>query len=98
MSSTSTPADHRIDVVGDVHGQLSALRALGQHLGYAVDSDWSHPGGRVLVFVGDLVDRGEDSFGVCELVMHLVRDGRALCLMGNHEYNLVKWSFGLEKV
>lgn len=84
-----------LDVVGDVHGQREALVALGRRLGYAVDGDWAHPEGRVLLFLGDLVDRGPDSLGVAELVQRLVGERRALCLMGNHEYNLVAWSRGL---
>src|SRR5690606_34369896 len=52
--------------------------------------DWSHPEGRRLVFVGDLVDRGEKSLEVASLVKGLVEEGRALCLLGNHEYNLVE--------
>lgn len=87
---------HRFDVIGDVHGQLGALRGLGRHLGYDVDDGWTHPDGRVLVFVGDLVDRGADSLGVAELVLSLAQADRAVCLMGNHEYNLVGFKLGLE--
>ena len=78
----------KLDIVGDLHGQLGALLALGRELGYDAE-DWSHPEGRLLVFVGDLVDRGPHSLEVSELVLRLVQEGRAVCLMGNHEYNLV---------
>jgi hypothetical protein len=87
----------KVDFVGDVHGRLAALEALGEHLGYNTTNGWSHPDGRVIVFLGDLIDRGEDSLGVAELVMGLVEQGRACCLMGNHEYNLVAYSRGLVK-
>ena len=89
--------EHRIDVVGDVHGQLEALLALGRHLGYEVERGWRHPDGRALVFLGDLVDRGPASLRVVELVLSLVDEGRAVCLMGNHEYNLVGFALGVEK-
>lgn len=79
----------KIDVVGDVHGQLPALKQLGKSLGYAVDDGWTHRDERALVFIGDLIDRGAHSLEVGELVMGLVQQGRAICLMGNHEYNLV---------
>lgn len=85
----------KIDVVGDIHGQLPALQALGRQLGYEVDDGWAHPDGRILVFVGDLVDRGRYSLETAELVMDLVQRGRALCLMGNHEYNLVGHALGM---
>jgi hypothetical protein len=93
----ATDMTARLDIVGDVHGQLDALRGLGRHLGYAVDDGWAHPEGRILVFVGDLIDRGTKSLETATLVMNLVQDGRALCLMGNHEYNLVGHTLGVEK-
>lgn len=48
-----------LDVIGDVHGEFDALRALLGHLGY--DDGGAHPDGRRVVFVGDLCDRGPDS-------------------------------------
>lgn len=79
-----------MDIIGDVHGQLHALQSLGKKLGYDVDSeDWGHPDGRRLVFLGDLVDRGAHSLEVATLVRDLCERDRAVCLMGNHEYNLV---------
>ena len=77
-----------LDVVGDVHGELDALRALLAHLGYAADG--AHPDGRRLVFVGDLCDRGPDSPGVLALVRRLVGAGRALAILGNHEIDLLR--------
>ncbi|HEY3448864.1 MAG TPA: metallophosphoesterase [Myxococcales bacterium] len=88
---------HRLDIVGDIHGQLQGLRALGRHLGYRVDDGWTHPDGRTPVFLGDLTDRGPDSLGVAKLVFNLVDAGRAFCLMGNHEFNLVGWALGKMK-
>jgi hypothetical protein len=77
-----------LDVVGDVHGELDALRALLAHLGYAADG--AHPGDRRLVFVGDLCDRGPDSPGVLAFVRRLVESGRALATLGNHEIDLLR--------
>lgn len=84
-----------VDVIGDVHGHLGALRRVGGLLGYRTDDGWSHPDGRQLLFLGDLVDRGPASLDVAEEVMRLVAAGRGLCLMGNHEYNLVSTALGL---
>jgi len=86
-----------LDVIGDVHGQLAALNALARVLGYDPDRGFHHPDGRLLVFVGDLVDRGPDSLRVAEKVRELVQAGRAICLMGNHEYNLVGYTLGFER-
>ena len=84
-----------LDIIGDVHGQLSALEALGRALGYDVDGGtWDHDAGRRLVFVGDLVDKGPRSLEVAQLVRAMAGSGRALCLLGNHEFNLVEWRHG----
>lgn len=77
-----------LDVVGDVHGECKALLSLLTHLGYAADG--THPDGRTLVFVGDLCDRGPDSVGVIHKVRQLVLAGRAVCVLGNHELNLLR--------
>lgn len=77
-----------LDIVGDVHGELAALHALLNRLGYG--SDGSHPDRRRLVFVGDLCDRGPDSPGVIRYVAGLVAMGRAQCVLGNHELNLLR--------
>ena len=77
-----------LDVVGDIHGELAALRDLLRHLGY--DRWGHHPEGRTLVFVGDFCDRGPDSPAVLEWVQSLVESGRAVATLGNHEINLLR--------
>ena len=92
--------DGPIDIVGDVHGEICALNSLLTHLGY--DSEGDHPQGRRLVFVGDLTDRGPDSPAVVKLVKDLIDNGRAQCVLGNHELNILldltkhdnHWFFG----
>jgi hypothetical protein len=79
--------DGSLDVIGDVHGEAGALTALLGHLGYAEDG--SHPDGRRAIFVGDLCDRGPDSPAVLDLVMGWVQAGRAQCVLGNHELNVL---------
>lgn len=81
------------DIIGDVHGCYDELCALLKKLGYTVGGtrlapDVVAPEGRRAVFVGDLVDRGPDSPGVLRLVMHMVEQGTALCVPGNHEAKL----------
>ena len=77
-----------IDVVGDVHGEYLALRQLLSHLGY--DQHGEHPGGRRLVFVGDLCDRGPDSPAVIRLVRELIGRDLSQCVLGNHELNVLR--------
>lgn len=64
--------------IGDVHGRLDALQDLLKK----VSREW---GSRFVVFVGDLVDRGPDSAGVIARVSDLVDQGRAACVLGNHD-------------
>lgn len=84
--------DGPLDVVGDVHGEYDALVGLLELLGYSDDGVHDH--GRRLVFLGDLVDRGHDSPAVLEMVMRLVDDGLAQCVLGNHELSILSGRFG----
>jgi hypothetical protein len=79
--------DGPLDIVGDVHGEIETLHTLLRQLGYSPDG--THPEGRRLVFVGDLVDRGPDSPAVIELVRRLLEEERAQCVLGNHELNIL---------
>lgn len=69
-----------IYAIGDIHGQFDMLcRALEW-----IDADGG-PEARV-VFLGDLVDRGPDSFGVIELLIRGMEEGRDwVPLLGNHD-------------
>ena len=79
------------DIVGDVHGCFDELVALLRKLGYEVEGTRvSHPQGRKVVFLGDLVDRGPEIAQVLELAIRMVEEGRALCVPGNHEVKLVR--------
>lgn len=79
------------DVIGDVHGHATELRTLLQLLGYAEkDGAHRHPA-RKAVFVGDLIDRGDEQLATVDLVRRMVDAGSALAVMGNHELNAIAW-------
>src|ERR1700674_4793002 len=84
------------DVIGDVHGCLHELTDLLEKLGYEMSEpvegryQVTHPEGRRVIFVGDLVDRGPDTPGVLRLVMAMVESGVALTVVGNHDQKLVR--------
>ncbi len=81
------------DVIGDVHGCFDELRELLMTLGYEPDADGtdaSHPDGRRVVFLGDLVDRGPATPQVLRLAMGMVAANHALCIPGNHEVKLLR--------
>ena len=98
---TNLQHDHGpFDIIGDVHGCFDELVILLEHLGYEVKTradasgetalSVTHPKGRKVVFLGDLVDRGPGVAKVLKLVMSMVADGAALCVAGNHESKLVR--------
>ena len=67
-----------ITFVGDVHGWRTRLdRVIDAAIGE-------------LVFMGDLIDRGPDAPAVLDRVRSLCEGRRARCLLGNHEYTLVR--------
>lgn len=81
------PDNVGIDAIGDIHGLADELRALIQSLGY--EADFSHPEGRKLCFLGDLVDRGPQSLEVLEMVMEAIAHGH-YCILGNHDLNVAR--------
>ncbi len=87
------------DIIGDVHGCYDELVALLQQLGYISNTGkWdtaspfqvSHPAGRKVIFLGDLVDRGPYVPAVLRLAMQMTADGAALCVPGNHDAKLLR--------
>ncbi|MBT8200375.1 MAG: metallophosphoesterase [Acidimicrobiia bacterium] len=73
----------RYDVIGDVHGCLHTLKALMKKLGYKKNG--KHPAGRKLVFVGDVINRGNHSTETLAFIRDLVENDLALMVRGNHE-------------
>src|SRR5260370_19668651 len=84
------------DIIGDVHGCFDELHELLQRLGYQItlseDSmpsyQITHPEGRRVVFLGDLVDRGPKVPEVLHLVMEMVASSGGFCVPGNHDTKL----------
>jgi serine/threonine protein phosphatase 1 len=74
-----------IYAVGDVHGRADLLRALHR----LIEADAAHltPGTeRVVVYVGDYVDRGLDSREVIDVLLREpLRGFRPVYLLGNHD-------------
>jgi calcineurin-like phosphoesterase family protein len=70
-----------IAFVGDVHGNLSALRGLCDALAARV--------GMHTVFLGDYVNKGAQSAEVMQELLAYSRAGRVTLLAGNHEAALL---------
>lgn len=65
-------------VIGDAHGMVDALIRLLEKL----------PADAEVVFVGDLIDRGDKSAQVVEIV----RSCGYRCVLGNHENTFIRFS------
>jgi hypothetical protein len=73
------------DIIGVVHGSTDKLGGLLEILGYRLDSDsYRHPT-RQAIFVGDLIDRGNEQVETLTLVRAMIESGSAQIVMGNHE-------------
>jgi protein phosphatase len=91
------PADDRppFDIIGDVHGCIDELRNLLDQLGYVpANEGYTHPMGRRVVFVGDLVDRGPSSVPVLEIALAMHANGIGLLVLGNHDARFLRWLCG----
>ncbi len=91
-----TPAQTRIYAIGDIHGRLDLLDELLHNIAHDATSA---PKRRVLVTLGDLIDRGADSPGVVERLMNLrteppFDDFELHFLKGNHEQLLEQFLAG----
>ncbi|MBJ7276211.1 metallophosphoesterase [Marinobacter salarius] len=80
------------DLIGDIHGHASELKSLLTKLDYReIDGVWQHPT-RQVIFLGDFVDRGPQQIETVSIARNMVENGRALAVMGNHEFNAVAWA------
>ena len=84
LDHPSLPQGQLIYAVGDIHGRSDLLATLLQDIDD--DAGRSAAKRRALVFLGDYVDRGPDSRGVVDMLLHaLPRGFDAHFLKGNHE-------------
>jgi predicted MPP superfamily phosphohydrolase len=80
----------RIVAVGDVHGNFDGLVVLLKDRGLIDESNNWIGGDAHLVFSGDLLHRGDDSYAVIKLIMKLEKQtkekgGNVTALLGNHD-------------
>ncbi len=84
------PAPARLVAIGDVHGDLEALRRALRLAGAVDEGDRWIGGPLVVVQTGDLLDRGDDERAILALLTRLRAEARAaggevVVLSGNHE-------------
>lgn len=88
--ATVVPAADRLVVVGDVHGDIEALRSCLRTANLVDANDHWAGGDTVVVQVGDIFDRGNDDLRIEEWIHRLALqarsvDGAIYSIMGNHE-------------
>jgi hypothetical protein len=76
--------DKRVFIVGDVHGMYDEFIKLLDSAEYSPTSD-------VLIFCGDLVDRGPK---IEQCLCWLAHVNESYSVMGNHEYKFVRYLLG----
>src|SRR5258705_6240348 len=87
------PSGQRAYVVGGVHGRLDLLDQLLDQIHR--DLDARRPSKALVIFLGDLIDRGPSSAQVIERLRTYRHDGvRPIFLLGNHEEVLIRLAGG----
>jgi serine/threonine protein phosphatase 1 len=83
----SVPAGSRVYAVGDIHGRLDLLQKLWTMIEADAEGAALH---KVVIFVGDYVDRGRDSKGVIDFLLQAkLKGGEVICLRGNHDQSVL---------
>jgi predicted phosphodiesterase len=70
-------------VVGDLHGNLSALNSF---------IEIANKISALIIFLGDILDYGQENLKCFEIVYDLCEQGRAICLKSNHERKHFRYS------
>lgn len=82
--TAEAPENTRIYAVADIHGCLNELRSLQHKI--AADAQ-AFSGRKLVIYLGDYVDRGPDSKGVLDtLIASPLKDFEYIFLKGNHDY------------
>lgn len=90
------PDGQRIYAIGDIHGRLDLLDALLAQV--EADDSARLDAETQIIFLGDLIDRGDESAQVVERAIALAANSkRYRFLLGNHEELLLKALHGEKK-
>ena len=82
-SKPAVPLGQRVYAIGDIHGRIDLLDRLLEML--RSDNAKRDRADTVLIFLGDLIDRGASSREVVARVRAGVDWAKTIALMGNHE-------------
>ena len=75
-----------IDVIGDIHGLYTDFVEFIGTLGYTVKNETIyHNENRKILFLGDIVDRGQESIKMLKIMYNSVKFNGHYAIIGNHE-------------
>src|SRR5215813_14204513 len=90
MRVAARPPGTRIYAIGDIHGRLDLLLRLQELI--VADAARARAQRRVLVYIGDYIDRGPSSAGVLDQLLDRPLPGFEIVhLLGNHEDTLLQF-------
>jgi serine/threonine protein phosphatase 1 len=88
-AAARVPDDTLVYAIGDIHGRADLLDEL--HANIVADAATRSARRRVLVWLGDYVDRGPDSRGVIDRLLAPPAGFETVALLGNHEDFLLEF-------
>lgn len=75
-----------IDVIGDIHGLYTDFVNFISELGYTIENNTiHHKDNRKILFLGDIIDRGQESLKMLKIVYNSVKYNGHYAIIGNHE-------------
>ena len=93
-ANPALPPGKRLYAIGDIHGRFDLLEQLLEMIGVDAE-DAPTEDDKILIFLGDYVDRGPDSKRVLDLLSMPPPAGfQMICLKGNHEDMLLQFLDG----
>lgn len=89
-TSLRVPEGHAVYAIGDIHGCLAPLERLERRI--LADATARGTKERIIVYLGDYIDRGPDSAGVLDHLIERPLPGfHAIHLCGNHEDYMLRF-------
>ncbi len=81
-----------IDIIGDIHGLYEEFIQFIKSIGYEVnDFRITHKDNRKILFLGDVIDRGQQSLEMLKILYNAVTFDGHYAILGNHEYKLLQF-------
>lgn len=71
-----------ITAIGDIHGNAESLKKA---------LHWANSRNNFIVFLGDIVDYGDQNYECINMVYREIVNGDGLLCMGNHEHKIFRW-------